>query len=381
MEHPRPSKPDRALTADFVRVALFLGVVLTHCVTTINYTPDVIRQAGLASALLHITRYGFVAITLFVLVLSMRGRTMTPMEFWRRRFGLVVAPYLVWTLVYSISDPLLRSDREFDSVGQFFLDFGRTIFTGDAKYQLYFLLISMQIYLAFPALMWLWGRVGGRPWLVLGAAAVVQFAVFAVYQKTTRPGSAPWENIYAHQWKLLPMYTLFIVIGIVAAGYHEEVSAWLRRHAIALTACGVAAAAFGVSAYLRATAPEYVPEAATTAWNPRYLPWYVAGFVLLFVAATLWDGLRASGRAVGERAVTYATVRAFGVFVVHPLVLDVLEHVGFFELLASWIPGAAVRTLVLTAVVVTVSLLFVDLVLRTPVSRWVVGRERISAAS
>ena len=59
-----PAKPKREQTADLTRVLLFLGVVIAHCVTTINYTPDVIRQTGLVSAALHLTRYGFVAVTL-----------------------------------------------------------------------------------------------------------------------------------------------------------------------------------------------------------------------------------------------------------------------------------------------------------------------------
>jgi len=372
------AKPKREQTADLTRVLLFLGVVVAHCVTTINFTPDVIRQTGAVSAALHMTRYGFVAVTLFVLVLSMRGRTMTAREFWRKRFGLIVVPYLVWTLVYSITDHLLIDGDPFPSFGRWLGDLARTTLTGDAKYQLYFLLISMQIYLFFPALQALSRKVAGHPWAVLLTAGAIQLGFFAFYQYFPQPPGQPWETIFNHMWKLLPMYVLFVAMGMLAAQHHAAVSAWLRSHALRVVVVCLAAGAFSFVMYLRATEPGDVPEAATAAWNPLYLPWYVAATILLWLGAMMWDDLRASGRSVGERAVSYATVRAFGVFAVHPLMLDILSKLGFFDLLGSWFPASAVlRTATLAVVVLAMSLLFVDLVLRTPISRWVVARDRI----
>ncbi|WP_082789464.1 acyltransferase [Tsukamurella pseudospumae] len=371
-------KPKREQTADLTRVVLFLLVVVAHCVTTINYTPDVVRPSGLVSAALHITRYGFVAVTLFVLVLSMRGRTMTAPEFWRKRFGLIVGPFLVWTLVYSVTDHLLTADYPFPSFGRWLGDLGRTMLTGDAKYQLYFLLISMQIYLFFPALTKLAERLERRPWTVLTTAAAIQLGFFAIYQYAPRPQGQPWETLFNHMWKLLPMYVLFMAIGMLAAQHYEAVGSWLRSHALRVIAVCLAASAFSLIAYLRATDPGVVPDSAVAAWNPLYLPWYVAGVILLWLAAMMWDDLRASGRPVGERVVSWATVRAFGVFAVHPLMLDILNHIGFFDVLGTWFPASAVlRTTTLAVIVLAMSLLFVDLMLRTPVSRWFVARDRI----
>lgn len=374
---PAPAKPRREQTADLTRVLLFLGVVVAHCVTTINYTPDVIRQTGAISAALHLTRYGFVAVTLFVLVLSMRGRTMTAGEFWRKRFGLVVWPYLVWTLVYSITDHLLIDGDPFPSFGRWLGDLGRTVMTGDAKYQLYFLLISMQIYLFFPALQKIARRLEGHPWTVLVTAGAIQLGFFAFYQYVPRPQGQPWDTMFNHMWKLLPMYVLFVAMGMLAAQHYEKVGPWLRAHALRLVAACLVAGVFSLVLYLRATEPGDVSDAATAAWNPAYLPWYVGATLLIWLLAMMWDDLRASGRAVGERAVSYATIRAFGVFAVHPLMLDILGKAGFFDLLGTWFPASAtLRTATLAIVVLAMSLLFVDLVLRTPVSRWIVARER-----
>ncbi|GAA4406133.1 acyltransferase [Tsukamurella soli] len=375
---PAAAEAERALPADLTRVVLFLGVVVVHCVTTIDYTPDVVRGAGMASVLLHVTRYGFVAVTLFVLVLSVRGRSMTATQFWRKRFGLIVVPFLVWTLVYSVTDHLLVGGDPFPSPGRFLGDLARTAVTGSAKYQLYFLLVSMQVYLLFPVLSRLVARAGDRPWWILSAAGAIQLTAFAFYQYVPRPSAEPWDTLFNHMWKLLPMYALFVAIGMLAALHLDTVSAWLRAHLVPVVLLAVASGAFSIGAYVRATDPGVVPPRATTAWNPLYLPWFVAGVTLLWVAAMFWDDLRSAGRHVGRRAVSYATVRAFGVFAAHPLVLDILARAGFFDLLRSWFPASAtLRTVVLAAAVLAISLLFVDVVLRTPISRWVVARDRI----
>ncbi|MGO3327320.1 acyltransferase [Gordonia sp. (in: high G+C Gram-positive bacteria)] len=375
---PPPAARQRALTADFVRVVLFAGVVVAHSVSMINTDQDVLRSAQLVGTLLHLTRYGFVAVTLFVLVLSMRGRTMSPVQFWRRRFGLIVAPYLVWTIIYTATDHLVIAGNPFPSPGRYLQDLGFAIIAGTGKYQLYFLLISMQIYLFFPAISWLIDRTINRPWSVLSAAVAIQILVFATYQWLPRPRGYAWDQVYEHAWKALPMYTLFVAIGALMAVHLDSVQAWLRAHLVPVVISCLIGTSASVAVYLWMTAPGDVPWQATTPWNPPLLLWLVSGVVLLWLVAMVWDGLRTTGHKVGARAVSYATIRAFGVFAVHPLILDLLARAGFFGELHAWFPGsAATRTTILVIIVLALSLIVVDLLLRTPAAKWLVARDRV----
>ena len=374
---PRQAR-QRALTADFVRVVLFAGVVVAHSVAKINTDQDVLRSSQLVGTLLHVTRYGFVAVTLFVLVLSMRGRTMSPVQFWRRRFGLIVAPYLVWTVIYTAVDHLVIAGNPFPSPGRYMQDLGFAIISGTGKYQLYFLLISMQIYLFFPVISWVIDRTMNRPWSVLSVAAAIQLLVFVTYQWLPRPSGYAWDQVYEHAWKALPMYTLFVAIGALTAVHLDRIQAWLRAHFVPVVIACLIGTSASVAVYLWMTAPGDVPWQATTPWNPSLLLWLVSGVVLLWLVAMAWDGLRISGHKVGARAVTYATIRAFGVFAVHPLILDILERVGFYRELHAWFPSsAATRTTILVIVVLAASLIVVDLLLRTPAAKWLVARDRI----
>ena len=98
---------------------------------------------------------------------------------------------------------------------------------GTGKYQLYFLLISMQIYLLFPLITKIVERYADHPWRVIAVGAVIQVGMFSAYQYT-RPLPVFWSNILQHLWKTAPMYALFIVIRAVAAYHHEAVERWLR---------------------------------------------------------------------------------------------------------------------------------------------------------
>ncbi len=368
----------RAHTADFVRVALFAFVVVAHSVNAINGGPDEVRAANLIGTLCHLTRYGFVAVTLYVLVLSTQGRDMSPVQFWRRRFGLVIWPYLAWTVIYTITDHVIIRDNPFPPMNELFPQLAHDLLVGEGKYQLYFLLISMQIYLFFPLISWIFERGRNHPWTLLSVGAVIQVAMFVVYQYLPRPSGQFWDVTYQHLWKTLPMYALFIAMGVLAAQHQQAVDKWLRDHMAAVFLVAVGAAAFTSAAYLLATSPGNVPWKANTAWNPASLPWYVAGFVLLWLIGLLWDDRRASGRPAAANVVTKATLRAFGVFAVHPLILDVLGRVGFLSGLFEWFPNSATqRSVILVVVVLTLSLLLVELLLRLPFSKYLTARPRI----
>ena len=59
----------------------------------------------------------------------------------------------------------------------------------------------------------------------------------------------------------------------------------------------------------------------------------------------------------------------------YPLILDILGRTGFLRGLFEWFPGSPVtRAIVLIVTVLTLSLLLVDVLLRTPVSRHLVAR-------
>jgi len=115
---------------ELVRVLTFACVIAVHTVSTVNPADSV--PAGGAEMLLHFTREAFFALTAFVLMYRYRDR-LPVRSFWRRRFWLIGAPYMAWTVIYSglalIKKPLAPSEA--------LSQFERNLLTGAACYHLY----------------------------------------------------------------------------------------------------------------------------------------------------------------------------------------------------------------------------------------------------
>src|SRR5205823_1735076 len=102
--------------------------------------------------------------TAFVLTYSYRDREPRWPAFWRRRYLLIGVPYLVWSTIYFLAHGNgLRPGLLM-----------RQLVTGTAEYHLYFLLVSMQLYLVFPLLRWLLRAAAGRHRLLLAGAVAYQ---------------------------------------------------------------------------------------------------------------------------------------------------------------------------------------------------------------
>ncbi|MGW0004166.1 acyltransferase [Nocardia grenadensis] len=372
---PQAAEPPAARpynhTADFVRVALFTLVVASH---THGTTPDVAGGTGLMATVAHTTRYGFVAITVFVLFLGYSGRKVSPLAFWRRRFGQVVLPYLAWSVLYTVFLVWWDDSTPMPGPRDLARDSAHSVLTGDGRYHLYFLLISMQIYLLFPALQWLITRTAGHHLELLVGALAVQWAMFAFFDWPGAPELLGW-GAYLHLWKTLPMYALFAVIGALLAVHFDRADAWIRANLPLVVGAAAVGCAYGIAGHLRDVAAEGIdPMRTSAAWNPQFLPLFVGTLTLIYLVGMAWNDHRGDGTGPVARVVSYGALRAFGVFAVHPMMIDVVYRVLPVDPLLDPVPP--LRSTVLTVIVLAASLAVVEIALRTPLSTVLVARPR-----
>lgn len=375
-EEPRAEPPTARsprkynYTADFLRVALFTLVVITH---THGTAPDVLGGTGILASLGHMTRYGFVAITVFVLFLGYYGKETSPITFWRRRFGQVVLPYLVWSVIYTVFLVWWDDSSPMPGFGDLARDSAYSVLSGEGRYHLYFLLISMQLYLLFPVLQWLVARTTGHHMALLAGALAMQMGMFLLFDWT---GASDFlgRDVYLHMWKSVPMYALFAVLGALLAVHFHRIDAWLRSHvpvvvALALTGCG-----YGIISHHRDVEANLDLMRASSPWNPHFLPLFLGGLVLLYLVGMAWNDRRGSGNGVVGRIVSFGALRAFGVFAVHPMMIDVVYRIFPIDEMFLEIPrlGSAV----LCVIVLAASLLVVEVALHTPLSKALVARPR-----
>jgi peptidoglycan/LPS O-acetylase OafA/YrhL len=355
---------------DFIRVTAFACVVAVHLAGTVN---DLNTFAwGGVSYVMHFARYAFICVTAFVLVYGYYRRDQKPGVFYRRRFAQVVVPYLIWSAIYLA---IVVGRTPWRGFGPTVELVAVKVLTGDAWYHLYFLVITMQFYLVFPLLRWLLRRTEGRHGRVLAVSWVIQLGYMAVVAWV--PKQAPAGFLWDRSYVLLPMYTGFVVLGALAAVHYRRMHAWVVAHTRFLWGLGSAGFTVATVIYVvRVRVFDVSVGAASMAMHPSEALLALAVILLLYLAGTAWLAEPTADHRLLARAVDLGSLRAFGVYAAHPLVIWLLGF-SFTPAVLDAIPYAAVRTPLLLAVVFAATLLLVEVLLRSPLSKPLVARDRL----
>lgn len=364
---PAPAVPKPAVRMRYVDVVRVLTVALVIGVHLIALTPwTVTLSGGALLTMLHVSREVFFLLTAFVLSVGYaRRKSVRWLAFWRRRYLFVVVPYVVWTVVYFLADPVMPPTIRLS------LDtLGYDLATGAARYHLYFLLVSMQIYLVFPLLRALVRRTEGHHRALLIGCAVFQLGFYTVAQ-------LGWLAEYRDE--LLPSYLGFVIAGCVAGWHRDALVEWTRRHTRAVFAGCAAALALGVGVFL---AQVWFAGQPSVQASDVFQPVVVVESVAV-AWAFLAIGLRWQDRGTrGERIMRAGADASFGVYLVHPLllqgVLTVATATGLiaFAEQQSDVLVVAVQLLVVVPLIYAVCALFAIGARHTPVSLPLTGRTR-----
>ncbi|MEG8036284.1 acyltransferase [Sphingomonas sp. LR61] len=296
-------KPRHLYEVDVLRILTFACVIGVHTTSHTAASDDVGLNALLA--LLHFTRLVFFSLTAFVLVYSYTLRPRPMAQFWPKRFLLVGVPYLAWSFVYVGSSWLLSSTRRGD-VPDLVRTLAEGIVTGSSWYHLYFLLVTMQVYLLLPVIVWLVRKTRGHHVTTLVVALVVQLVVFAGYKYF--PASDAW--LHGYQKQFFFSYVFFIVSGAIAADHADAFLRFIRVHrrAVLWAFAGVGALTLGVWALQVALGQSLY--AAGTPLQPIEAVWSTAVFVGFLAIGARWADRRRPGSPVA-RFVDYASDRSF----------------------------------------------------------------------
>ncbi|MHC5796266.1 acyltransferase [Lacisediminihabitans sp. FW035] len=362
---PVPAKRSKAphlYEVDVVRILTFACVIGVHTTSHTASDSD-IGLYGLLS-LLHFTREVFFALTAFVLVYSYLNRPQPMRKFLPRRFLLVGVPYVVWSVIYFAASNL-RSPH--GTLGEMLLRLGGYILTGNAWYHLYFLLVTMQVYLLIPVILWLVRRTRGRHGVLLVASGILQLGLTALYMYW--PSTMDWLGGYDKQ--VFFSYQFFIIAGAVAADHSATFLAWVRsnRRAIGFIVLGTAIATVGV--WILNMLSGMSPYRAGTPLQPIEMVWSV-GVALGFLAVGTWWADRRVPDSFVARALDAGSDRSFGIFLSHPLFIWLLLWVGD-DALARAVPTPWL-TLVTYLLVIVLSLGLTELARRSWFSLGLTGR-------
>lgn len=375
-----PAAGRRHLDAvDVVRVVMIAGVVSVHTVRYTTNPNDTL--AGAVTGLLHLNREVFFFLTAFVLTYAYGARRgWSVWQFWARRYKLVVPPYLAWSVIYLVADP----GSHFPLLHELHR-LAAAIATGGARYHLYFLLVTMQIYAVYPLLLWLL-RATRRHHVVLVAASFALQTALTATMHYGGPQTGLLGSWFAHPDPWLASYQFYVVAGGVAALHFEELTTWVRGHAGTVGALVFATLVLDLANYLVDTRwLGQLPSKAGEVFQPVVAVTSTAAILGLYTLGVRWADRGEHRRFRG--AVSQASDASFGVFLAHPLFLQVLlagAAVVVRPAAAGRIPSAVVLPLDFLVVVPLLYLsaaCLVRVLRRTSLSATLTGRSRQAATA
>ncbi|HWD52613.1 MAG TPA: AMP-binding protein [Acidimicrobiales bacterium] len=344
---------------DILRLLTFAAVIGVH---TIGNTGIALTTGANGTLmLLQFGREVFFTLTAFVLVYAAIRRPVSARPFWRKRFTLVLIPYVTWSVIY-------EAVRNPTSHGWSWTHFGYDLVTGTAEYHLYFLLVTMQLYLVFPLLWKFVKRTADHAVAVLAAVTAANVAWLAVLQYV-HSSSPTMTWFYTRAYELLPTYAMYVLAGAYAAVHYDRIQAFVARYQRRLLVIAGVSAAAAVGAYV-AQLRIMANYQAANVLQPAMVASCLAAVIVIYLIGNRW----ASGQRRGMRLVAVGSEISFGVYLAHPLVLKLLTDHGFGGG-ETWLPGPLIAFLayLITAVGATV---IAYAVRRTPFALPLGGRPR-----
>ena len=345
---------------DVVRLLTFAAVISVH---SLAFTE--LPSSRVAAGMMMLLQYGrevFFAITGFVLVFSAWDRPMQAATFWKKRIGVVVVPYVTWSAIY-YAYGVFGHAHVHPSLGGFLID----LLDGGAMYHLYFLVVTIQLYVCFPLILRFVRATADRAAAVFAAVVVVNLAWLALLQYTRAPaGTGGW--FYAHAYELLPTYAMYVLGGAYAAVHLDKIEAVVARRSRWLLAIAAVAVAGSLAAYAGQLS-SMAPRRANGVLQPAMALSCLAAVLVVYIVGRRW----ATGPRRGQHAIELLSDASFGIYLAHPLVLALLlDYAGFGN--GNQAMPAVVATIVSYAITVSGATALTLVARKTPLSLALTGR-------
>ncbi len=365
------SRREHLVQIDLLRIVAIVAVVATH--VTLFTQPWTAAGAQALTVVLHVSRFAFFFITAFVLYLTSGSRPAPVLRMWRKRFQPILLPYLAWTVIYWQYSRFFSWGGYPSTLPGALYQLGQNLLGG--WFQLYFLIVTMQLYLAFPVIAWIVRRTRGHHLHLLIASGAVEVGWLFVMQYAWWVVPGFLQPLVTHAQEELWSYQFFFFLGAVAAAHKEELISTLRRYRgrlIALAAALLAAAflLYGLNLWLGEPAGQ-----AAGVFQPATLVSFFAVMLGLGLLAQHLADTR-SPRSLTWRLFRWCGEISFGIYLSHMIALQLLVLPQVRSLLQVNQLSTPVQGIAIWALTVGATILLVSLLRHLPFATALTGRPR-----
>jgi peptidoglycan/LPS O-acetylase OafA/YrhL len=361
----RAARPARLLQIDVMRLLICASVVATHVVGNANPITSVAPNA--VTNLLHYTRQAFFFISALVLVHAYREG---PGQL-RRRVSVLGVPYLVWSTIYAVIG--LAVAYSWWAAERLPWTWLVGLVQGTDGYHMYFLLVSVEFAVVFPAFLALLRATKGHHGLLLLISGAVELGLMALYHYVYLPDG--WWRAVAGE-SSLTAYQFWVVAGGVAALHFDRFHRWVTGHRLLVWGTLGLVCAAATAVFLADVTHGETAEYASRSLQPVTVPLSLAAIGAFYLLSVR---IAAIQQPTARRLIVSGTYLSFGIYLSHPALLTGLLYVQ------KALPGSVTRhavgvTVVLCLVDFALAVVAAELLSRTRWSKALVGRPRRAAA-
>lgn len=358
---------------DVLRVVTVFSVIAVHVLAKTAFLDTSLLALQIQNAFVtafHFTRETFMFVTAFALVYVYYGKPFALGRFWKRRGLGVVLPYIIWSAIYIWITLPPQTPPHFLHI--LFWD----VLTGNASYQLYYILLTIQFYLLFPWFLRFLRRVQYHPWITLAVSFLLEiitlYLISTYLQSDAFSGNAVLVVNMVKDRNVL-IYQFYFVLGAMAALYVQQMRALIIRYQTWILGGMVATLLALEVHYVVATTIGQVPISVAVAVLQPIMAFYsTAVIVFLYWRSYRWAVRTAqAGSERNSRLWQTLSNASFGIYLVHPLFLTPL--LSFVASLRVW---PEVGLVIFTwAAATAMSITFCVLLLNIPLFSRLIGRE------
>jgi len=312
---------------DLMRPVTAVTVVAVHVLAftqSLNHTTTGLQvQNGIITSV-HFTRDVFMFITALALTYVYFGRPFSGKRFWAKRSIGVLVPYCIWSIAYTWVNTSQHSPAAFAKLALL------NILTGNASYQLYYILLTLQLYLVLPLFLLFLKHIKQHPWRALSISFALQvFLMYADYrylQQGTLASSGVWQVVEAFQGSFLLTYQFYFILGGLAALFLQQERAFVLRYGKWIVGGFVLAlVALWVHFLLQVDVYHESLAYATSVLQPMMTFYSPVVIILLGFLACRWASRTdRQGHPKGYRFWHTLSDASFGIYLVHVFILTAL---------------------------------------------------------
>lgn len=360
---------------DPLRACTAFSVVAVHVLAFtvfLNHTEIGIQIQNAITVAFHFTREVFLFVTAFALVYVYYGKAFPFRQFWKKRGIGALFPYVIWSVIYVWVNAQAKSPAAFFQTALF------DILTGNASYQLYYILLTLQFYLIFPLFLLFLRRCGRHPWIVLIISFLMQVLLFYVdfhaLQGNISHLSPFWLLFALYQDRFVLLYQFYFVLGGLTALYFQQIRTFLLRHRKLIPGVFlVILAALWIHFALQVRVYGESLSYATSVLQPIMVIYSLAVILFALRLTCRWAvKTNRENRPRSARAWRTLSDASFGVYLIHALVLAYLLKWVVPITPATWF--VAVRVVLIWLLTVGGATAVSIILMNIPIASRLVGR-------